>query len=238
MARQIAILFAAVAATAFAAPLASATEAGAGRDMLETYAGALGVEVATPNGVVAAPQPGQDAPTRQDLYAVPRPDADIVPHGEIAATPRLALAAAPLPRDEMGGMRAGFALPGGISVAFGFDIETRLAGVPVQRMTLPLTELGPGAPQVQIVEGGTVRSVAAGSGPIVAQGVFNGGATRVSTVLDRGITSLVQNSRDGQVVQRSAAFQVDIAGMARLLDAAAARRMIEGALGAQAGRGR
>ncbi|WP_137127774.1 hypothetical protein [Roseomonas sp. HF4] len=232
MARQITTFIGAIAATAIAAPFAGAAETGAGRDMLETYASALGVEVA------AVPRAGRDAMPPQDLAAVPHPDAEATPHADIAEGPRLALAAAPLPRDELGGMRAGFAMPGGISVAFGFDIETRLAGVPVQRMTLPLTELGPGAPQVQIVEGGVVRSVQAGTGPIVSEGIFNGGGTRISTVLDGGITSLVQNSRDGQVVQRSAAFQVDIAGMARLLDAAATRRVIDDALGARIGRGR
>lgn len=238
MARQTTTAMAAIAATAIAAPFAGAVEPAAGRDMLETYAGALGVEVAAPEGVAAVPLPDVYAATHQDLAAVPRPDAEAAPGGDCAPAPRLALAAAPVPRDELSGMRAGFALPGGVSFAFGFDIETRLAGVPVQRMTLPLTELGPGAPQVQIVEGGVVRSVAAGGGPIASVGVFNGGATRISTVLDGGITSLVQNSRDGQVVQRNAAFQVDIAGMARLLDAAATRRVIDGALGTQAGRGR
>lgn len=231
MARRITTIACVIAAAAIAAPLAGAAETGTGRDMLEAYADALGLEV-------AAPRPEGDAVPRRDVAAIARPDMGTAPQSDTAAAPRLALAAAPLAREELGGMRAGFALPGGISLAFGFDIETRLAGVPVQRMMLPLTELGPGAPQVQIVEGGTVRNVAAGAGPIVAAGVFNGGGTRISTVLDRGITSLVQNSRDGQVVQRRAAFQVDIAGMGRLLDAAATRRVIDDALGARAGRGR
>jgi hypothetical protein len=153
------------------------------------------------------------------------------------AAPPLALAAAPLPGEELAGMRAGFALPGGMSLAFGFDIETRLGGVLVQRMTLPVTEIGGGVPRVEVYDAGAVHSVMAGQGPIVLDRSFNGGGTRVRTALDGGITSLVQNSRDGQLVQRRAAFQVDIAGMSRLLDAAASRRVIGDALGAGA-RGR
>lgn len=214
MARQTTPFIGILVATALTVPVAGAAAAGAGPDMVEAYADALGI-----GGAMTGPAAGATEA--------------LAPAG-----PDLALAAAPLPRDELGGMRAGFALPGGISLAFGFDIETRLAGVPVQRMTLPLTDIGSGAALVRIVEGAAVRSVPAQAGPIVSEGVFNAGGTRIRTVLDRGITSLVQNSRDGQVVQRRAAFQVDIVGMSRLLEAAGTRRVIDGALGAHAGRPR
>jgi len=263
MARTTLAIACAAAATALALPVGADT----GRDMLETYAEALGIDIAAPDHVAAIAAPDRvaaiaapdrvaamvpadrvaaaAAPDRitaaaaPDRIALPAPGDPFAPAPEAAAPPRrLVLAATPVAREELGDMRAGFALPGGISLAFGFDIETRIAGMPVQRLSLPLTEIGSGAALVRIVEGATVRSVPAGGGPIVADGVFDAGATRVLTVLDRGITSVVQNSRDGQVVQRSASFQVDISGMRRMLDAAGTRRMMDRTLDAHSGRRR
>lgn len=147
----------------------------------------------------------------------------------LAEPEELAFAAAPMGQEELDGLRGGFALPGGISVAFGFAIESRLNGQVVQRLTLPMTQLGTGAAAVEVFDAGTTYGIAPGSGPILVDRSFNDGGTRIVTAIDGGITGLVQNSRDGQLVQRRADFQVDIAGMRRLLDAGATRRMIEGA---------
>lgn len=140
----------------------------------------------------------------------------------------LAFAAAPVGPEELDGMRGGFALPGGISVHFGFAIETSLGGQVVQRLVLPMARIGSGAAAIDVFDDGASYRVAPGGGPIVVDRSFNGGATRIMTAIDDGITGLVQNSRDGQVVQRRAEFQVDIAGMRRMLDAGATRRMIQG----------
>jgi hypothetical protein len=143
-----------------------------------------------------------------------------------AGEDRLVLAAAPLPQDELADLRGGFALPGGLQLAFGFDIEARLGGVIVQRLSMPLTQIGVGTPRVEVFDAGNVVSVLPGSGPLTVDRTFDSGQTRVMTSLDRGVTGLVQNSRDGALVQRRAAFQVDIAGMGRMLESAATRRMI------------
>lgn len=142
----------------------------------------------------------------------------------------LVLAASSLNETELAGLRGGFALPSGLDVAFGFDIETRLAGAVVQRLTLPVSQLGAGTPRIEVFDAGNVVSVLPNAGPVVVDRTFDGGATRIMTALGGGLTSLVQNSRDGALVQRRATFQVDVAGMARMLDAAASRRMIGEAL--------
>jgi hypothetical protein len=142
---------------------------------------------------------------------------------------RLVLAALPLAQDELADLRGGFALPGGLHLAFGFDIEARLGGVIVQRLSMPLTQIGVGTPRVEVFDDGRVASVLPGSGPLTVDRTFSAGdagQTRVMTSLDRGVTGLVQNSRDGALVQRRAEFQVDIAGMGRMLESAATRRMI------------
>jgi hypothetical protein len=141
----------------------------------------------------------------------------------------LALAAAPVGSEELAGMRGGFALPGGMVVNFGFAIETRLAGQVVQRLVMPVSQIGSAAAAIEVFDAGAAYIVAPGGGPVVVDRSFNGGATRIMTAIDGGITGIVQNSRDGQVVQRRAEFQVDIAGMRRMLDAGAARRTLQGA---------
>lgn len=167
----------------------------AGLDMIETYAGALGL--------------AEEAPM---------------------------MAAAALPEAELDAMRGGFALPGGLEVAFGFDITTRLGGTVVQRLSMPVTQIG-GAPLVvQVNDDGSLRMADAAGGPVVVDRSFNGGATRIVTALDGGFVGLVQNSASGQHIDRQASFQVDIAGMRRMLDGAATRRMMDGALARGTGR--
>ena len=192
-------------AVALAGGGALAAEAPERRGMAESYASALGIDL-------GAPAAGE---------------------GEV-----LRIAAAPVAEEELGGMRGGFALPGGISVAFGFDIETRLGGQVVQRLTLPPSILGPGGRMeaIRVIEGGATRFVDPGAGPAVADGVFNGGGTRILTQAGVGtILGVVQNSRDGQVVQQRSSVQVDIQGMGRLLDAASNRRMMDQAMSSRRG---
>ncbi|WP_198377657.1 hypothetical protein [Neoroseomonas rubea] len=181
---------------------AMAAEAPGRRDMADAYARALGIDVGVQDQVL-----DEAAPLR--------------------------IAAAPVAEDELGAMRGGFALPGGISVAFGFDVETRLGGQVVQRLTLPTSVIGPGGRMeaIRVIEGGAVRLADPAAGPAVAEGLFNGGATRILTQAGVGtIVGVVQNSRDGQVVQQRSSMQVDISGMGRMLDAAANRRMMDHAL--------
>lgn len=151
----------------------------------------------------------------------------------------LVLAARPVEEEELGGMRGGFALPGGLQVAFGFDVETRLGGQVVQRLTMPMSSLGPGGASIRVQDGESVRFVAPGAGAATAQGVFNNGATRIMTQAGIGtIVGVVQNSRDGQLVQQRTAVQIDIAGMSRLLDAAGQRRLMDNAMPRRGGWGR
>lgn len=154
------------------------------------------------------------------------------------AAPGLELAAAPVAPGELDDLRGGFALPGGITIAFGFDLETRLGGALVQRLSLPMGTIGAGASRLEIHENGTVRSVGAAEGPLVLNRSFNNGATQISTTLDRGVVGLVQNSQDGQAVQQRSSFQVDIGGMRQMLSSGASRRHLDSALTGASGRRR
>lgn len=146
----------------------------------------------------------------------------------------LVLAAAPVPADELAGLRGGFAMPGGLSVAFGFDIETRVGGAIVQRLTLPQTALGNGAvPPVQVTDaqGRTSAVTLDPALPTSVTDVVNGGATRVMTQIGGGgISGVLQNSRNGQVVQRTTSIGIDVSGMSGLLDNSALRSMLRSGL--------
>ncbi|MBP0463809.1 hypothetical protein J5Y09_07795 [Roseomonas sp. PWR1] len=171
-----------------------------------------------------------DAPGRRDMADAYARALGLDIGGQAEA---LDIVAAAVPEEELGDMRGGFALPGGLSVAFGFDIETRLGGQVVQRLTLPASVLGPGGRMeaIRIVEGSATRLADPAAGPAVAEGVFNGGATRIVTQAGIGtVLGVVQNSRDGQVVQQRSNLQVDISGMGRLLDATSNRRVMDQAL--------
>lgn len=142
---------------------------------------------------------------------------------------------AALAQDDLAQMRGGFALPGGISVAFGFDIETRIGGAVAQRLTLPQVTIGAGgpAPAVQVTNAqGQTSAVPLTQGlPLAVTDALNAGATRVATqVGGGGIVGVVQNSRDGQSIQRTTSIGIDITGMRGMLDRAAARELLQGGL--------
>lgn len=160
--------------------------------------------------------------------------------GDLGVTPgdapiEAALSGAPLAGDELAQMRGGFALPGGLSVAFGFDIETRIGGAIMQRLTLPQVTIGGTGPtpvvQVTDAQGRTSALPLSQGLPSVVTDALNGGATRVTTqVGGGGIVGVVQNSRDGQAIQRMTSIGIDISGMRGMLDRAAARELLQGGL--------
>jgi hypothetical protein len=146
----------------------------------------------------------------------------------------LVLAAAPVPAEELADLRGGYAMPGGLSVAFGFDIESRVGGAIVQRLTLPQTTLGHGPlPPVQVTnaQGQTSTLALDPALPTSITDVVNGGATRVMTQIGGGgIVGVLQNSRNGQVVQRTTNIGIDVSGMSGLLDNSALRSMLRSGL--------
>jgi hypothetical protein len=69
------------------------------------------------------------------------------------------------------------------------------------------------------------------SGPIVVESLFNGGATRVGTVVEgAGIVGIVQNRANGQAVSVATTVTLDVAGMRALLNNTASRFALENAL--------
>lgn len=159
-----------------------------------------------------------------------------------AAGQVLALGASPLPEEALGEMRAGFRLPGGVTVAFGFETETRVGGALAQRLVLPTTVLGAGsAPNLTVTDAqGQTRQVPlSSSSPTLVESVLNGGATRIGTMIEgAGIVGIVQNRANAQNVSVATSLTLDIAGMRALLSNTGARLALENALMARSRFGR
>ena len=135
--------------------------------------------------------------------------------------------------EELAEMRGGFAMPGGVTVAFGFDIETRLGGVTAERLNMPNTTIGRGmaAPVMTVTDAnGVQRQVSMAGGPVMIEALGANGATRLQTMIGNGITSIVQNAADGQQVQRFATVTVDVAGMRNMLSQLGQNRVMENAM--------
>ncbi|MBM3593500.1 MAG: hypothetical protein FJX32_12630 [Alphaproteobacteria bacterium] len=153
-----------------------------------------------------------------------------------AVTPRLRVAAAAIATDELAELRGGFAMPGGMMVSFGFDIETRLGGVTAERLNMPNTALGPNmaTPMMTVTDAnGVARQVAMSGTPFMVETLGANGATRIQTMISNGITSIVQNAANGQQVQRFATVTVDVAGMRSMLNQFGQNRVLESAISAQ-----
>jgi len=175
------------------------------------------------------PAPGRAA---SDLY---RSYAAALGLEDDGAAP-LQLAGNAIAAEELAEMRGGFAMPGGMTVAFGFDIETRLGGVTAERLNMPNTALGPGmaAPVMTVTDAnGVARQVTMSGAPFIVESVGANGATRVQTMIGNGITSIVQNAANGQQVQRFATVTVDVAGMRGMLTQLGQNRVLESAISAQ-----
>ncbi|MGI9127471.1 MAG: hypothetical protein ACR2IG_04635 [Roseomonas sp.] len=152
---------------------------------------------------------------------------------EDAGAPSLRLGATAIAANELADMRGGFSLPGGVTVAFGFDIETRLGGVTTERLNMPSTTLGSGnsAPVITVTDtNGAQRQVTMAGGPVMIEALGANGATRLQTIIGNGITSVVQNAADGQQVQRFATVTVDVAGMRNMLAQFGQNRVMENAM--------
>ena len=148
----------------------------------------------------------------------------------------LQLAGNAIAAEELSEMRGGFAMPGGMTVAFGFDIETRLGGVTTERLNMPNTAIGPGmaAPVMTVTDAnGVQRQVSIAGGPVMIEALGANGATRLQTMIGNGITSIVQNTADGQQVQRFATVTVDVAGMRNMLSQLGQNRVMENAIGSR-----
>ncbi len=155
---------------------------------------------------------------------------------EEAGTGRLRLAANAIAAEELAELRGGFAMPNGMVVSLGFDIETRLGGVTAERLSMPNTAIGPGmaAPMITVTDAnGVTRQVGMAGTPFVLEVLGANGATRVQTMIGNGITSLVQNAADGQQVHRFTTMTVDVAGMRTMLAQLGQNRVMETAIKAQ-----
>lgn len=134
--------------------------------------------------------------------------------------------AAVLDTSTMAEARGGFAVGGGVMVSFGFDIQTNVGGLPLQRL-----QLENGGALVNVTDygaGGSATTRALGAtDPIFTQALANDGLTRITTnVVNGSIAQAMVNQASGALIQRSAVVNLEISGMSAML----ARRAQEGVL--------
>jgi hypothetical protein len=159
-----------------------------------------------------------------------------------AAESAIVLAVGPaVDADDLGHMRGGFALPTGLSVSFGFDISTSVAGDLVQRVTLPSTNIVTGVTSdamLSVLSSGVASQIAlpfgqASSGVSVVS-LANSGLTSVVTTFGGagGISSLLQNRADNAVLQQTRAVDITITGLSQSLAQQATQNVVGRALSA------
>ncbi len=137
---------------------------------------------------------------------------------------------------EMEEMRAGFDMPGGLTVRFGFDISHSLNGQVVQRLVMPTSTITPHAHNlpVTLTDSQGTRTLTNATLPQDLQSLANGGATRLATSLGaNGVVTLLQNTASNQLIQRSAALNFDISGMRSMLDRGAMQTLVSSAMSAR-----
>lgn len=133
-------------------------------------------------------------------------------------------------------MRAGFALPNGLTVSFGFDIATSLMNQSdvspiVQSFNIQGTAIGStiaGTVTTQNQGGSpTTVTLAASSLPISLATTANNGLTSVLTSIGSGgLITVISNNAANQLVQHTQTLNVDISGMQQMLSQQAQQSIV------------
>ncbi|HTH96363.1 MAG TPA: hypothetical protein VL574_03045 [Stellaceae bacterium] len=143
-----------------------------------------------------------------------------------------------IPADQLGDIRGGFSLPSGMEISFGFDIATRVGGDVVQQLSVPMTNVpgtGSSVPLSVLSQGASssVQLSLGSAAPVSVSSLANTGLTSITTTLGAGgISSLIQNQANGQVIQQTRVLDVSISGLTQSLAQQAAHTMMVNALAA------
>lgn len=175
-------------------------------------------------GDQAAPQPvvSQTASPREAPRTILAALADV---------PRVAAA-------ELGEMRAGFALPDGLFVSFGYASSTFLNGAstPIQTLNVDFTASASGyAGTVTTLTNGvtTIKDIATSN---VATSVItnaNNGLTSVQSALtSAGLTTIISNQANNQLIQHVQTLDLATSGLKPILDQQVAQSIVANGLSA------
>lgn len=149
----------------------------------------------------------------------------------LADVPRVAAA-------ELGEMRAGFALPDGLFVSFGYASSTFLNGAstPIQTLNVDFTASASGyAGTVTTLTNGvtTIKDIATSN---VATSVItnaNNGLTSVQSALtSAGLTTIISNQANNQLIQHVQTLDLATSGLKPILDQQVAQSIVANGLGA------
>lgn len=181
----------------------------------------------TPSSAIA-----QITPVRQQVATASAPPP--------AGTAKIVLALADVPRvssSQLGTMRAGFALPNGVSVNFGFDSATFLNGAtsPVQVFNITGSAIGSavsGSVTTQNQTPSTMTVPLTSFNPNSLVTTVNGGLTSIMTEIGTsGLSTVINNQANNQLVQHFQTVNVDISGLSAMLSQQVAQSALSRALG-------
>lgn len=139
---------------------------------------------------------------------------------------------------ELGEMRAGFSLPGGISLDFGFTSSTYLNGAsdPVQTLNVAFSGSGSNySGSATITSNGVTETASlttSGTTTSVLTTV-NNGLTSVQTVIgSSGLTTIVSNQANNQTIQQVQTLNMTTSGLAAAMSRQVTQLLLSNALGA------
>jgi hypothetical protein len=202
----------------------STSKQGATSDLTEFYARNLGLTLPGDGTAAVA------APVAARASSAPPVDG--------GAANRILAMADEVDSRDLGSVQGGFALPSGLDVSFGFDIATSVGGAVVQQLTVPTTNLTTGVTQsvpMSVTSAGNNFSISlpvGSSSSVSVTSLTNSGLTAVTTALGAGgVTSLLQNRANNQVLQQVNTFNLSITGMSQMLAQRVTQNMVGVALG-------
>ena len=198
--------------------IASAASPGGGRSKLDlsaVYAQRLGLTAQVAAQITAAPLPAAPHTVMVALAGVPR----------VGTT-------------ELGRMRAGFALPNGIWASFGFTSTTFLNGnsTPIQTLNIGFSGSGNSySGSVSTTSNGVEQTNSLTSGGLATK-VFtaaNNGLTSVQTMIgDSGLTTVIKNEANGQLIQHFQTLNLATSGLQPILEQQTTQEILSTALNA------
>jgi hypothetical protein len=135
------------------------------------------------------------------------------------------LAASALDDSQLGGIRGGLSTGSGVVVNFSFQEATYVNHNVVQSIIVPTITVSPGSTTGVAAIGSALapienlaRQFQTGSPTLAIQSILNNGMTSVASNLGGGgVTSLVSNAANNQLIQQVITANIEITGLAQTL---------------------
>jgi len=136
--------------------------------------------------------------------------------------------------------RGGFALPNGLTLNFGFEITTAINNTIVQSLKITPTQISSSHPTANVsistINGSQNQILNFGQQNTSIQSIVstNNGLTSIATTLgNSGVTGLISNQANGQLIQQIKTLNIDISGISNMITRQASQSMLSTALAAR-----